>query len=400
MILRFETLSANNFRNFTNPALKAEWGPGINLILGPNGSGKTNLLEALSILSGWGAFSRTQNVISWPAIEAHEEVRGAGLPFSAVQVSGLNAAACGEWQGSRLHSSGVQSSGLNASTHHEGRGAGFAATAGLSHATLSASLSGEQVFRLEAKISSRISLRLNGKSSSSTDIRLSVPSIIFLTGGSSLIDGSPSVRRLFIDRLCSLYFPPYAKLLAEFRYILRSRAALLRQGKSPDRTHIPYCRLGGWIMDKRREVVSQLMGLTDGGFMLEVRPVVSGGCEGYLDVALKEHKHIELRTLRPCDGPGYDDVAILMPSGRTASESLSRGQKRRLILKIIITAGRLTAMKVKREPVLFFDDLTAELDSEGREWTYHELSKTGWQVFVTSPENPFSGHEAEIITLS
>ncbi|MBR0185168.1 MAG: hypothetical protein IJQ24_03985, partial [Synergistaceae bacterium] len=75
---------------------------------------------------------------------------------------------------------------------------------------------------------------------------------------------------------------------------------------------------------------------------------------------------------------------------RPASESLSRGQKRRLILYIILTSGRLIEERLKRKPVLLLDDLTAELDAEGREWTYNQLKATGWQAFITAPEKPFA----------
>ena len=297
------------------------------MILGRNGSGKTNLLESLSILSGWGAFGRTQNVITWDS----------GRPaFAGAQVSG------------------------------------------------------EDTHSITANISSRISLRVDDKAISSTELRLVLPSILFLTGNVNLIDGSPSARRLFIDRLCALFWPPYAKKLADFKYILRTRTLLLRQGKSPSRTDIPYCELGGGIMDRRREVVSQMMNMIPHGkFMLSVVPEVKVRGEEYLREALRRNYAGELRACHPLDGPGYDDLAITLSNGRPASEALSRGQKRRLILFLLIMSGRLTAHRMKREPVLLFDDLTAELDSEGREFVHSELVKTGWQVFITAPENPF-----------
>lgn len=329
--MRYDFSVVRNYRNFsatnTRPELRINWEPGINLILGHNGSGKTNLLESLSVLSGWGAFGRTQNVITWDS----------GRPaFAGAQVSG------------------------------------------------------ESTHTITANISSRISLRLDDKAISSTDLRLVMPSILFLTGNVNLIDGSPSARRLFIDRLCALFWPPYAKQLADFKYILRTRTILLRQGKSPSRTDIPYCELGGYIMDRRREVVSQMMKLIpQGKFMLSVLPEVKVKGGEYLREALRRNYARELQTFRPQDGPGYDDLAVTLNNGRPASEALSRGQKRRLILFLLIMSGRLTAHRMKRNPVLLFDDLTAELDSEGREFVHDELVKTGWQVFITAPENPF-----------
>ncbi|MBQ7593860.1 MAG: DNA replication/repair protein RecF [Synergistaceae bacterium] len=356
--MRFDCSVVKNFRNC--PELKINWDPGINLILGRNGSGKTNLLESLSILTGWGAFGRTRNVISWTS--------------------------------EKLHASSLR-------------------------ASIGAEVSGEERFNITAEISSKVSMRLDNKAISFTDLRLKFPSIIFLTSNINLIDGSPSARRLFIDRLCSLFFPIYAKRLADFKYIMRTRTLLLRQGKSPARTEIPFCELGGWIMDKRREVILQLMSLIDREkITLSFIPSLTIpqtkknslaslqtssqniteelSCEfsgqEYLHNFLQANSKRELYAQRPLCGPNYDDLAIIISeNGRSASEALSRGQKRRLILYMIITAGKLIAAKLKRNPVLLFDDLTAELDAEGREWTYTQLAKTKWQIFITAPEKPF-----------
>ncbi len=328
--MRFDYTLSSDFRNLTmnnSPVLKHKWEPGINLILGRNGSGKTNLLETLSVLTGWGSFAKTQNVISW----------------------------------------------------------------GKYNARLSAHLSGEEDFSLTAEISSRTSIRMNGKAISFTDLRLSLPSIIFLTGSVNLIDASPSSRRLFIDRLCSLFYPPFAKRLADFKIIMRSRTALLRQGKSPNITTVPYCKLGGWIMDARREVVSMMMKMIpEGKFIMQFTPAINVSGEEYLAEMLNRNSRREAFALHPIDGPNYDDLSIIInETSRPASETLSRGQKRRLILYMIIMAGKLISMKLKREPILLFDDLTAELDSEGKSFVYSELLKTKWQVFITAPENPF-----------
>ncbi len=332
--MRFNYSVVRNFRNFSinkNPELKIKWDPGINLILGSNGSGKTNLLESLSILSGWGAFSKTSNLISW---DNNENFR----------------------------------------------------------AFVGAEVSGEENFNVSATISSKISLRLNDKMISFTDLRLILPSIIFLTSNANLIDGSPSVRRLFIDRLCALFFPPYAKMLSDFKYITKTRTILLRQNRSADRTTIPYCKLGGWIMDRRREVVEMLKSLMpQKKFTLDFQPSIKISSEEYLLDEIQRNYKRELQIQRPLCGANFDDLVItLSENNKPASISLSRGQKRRLILYLIITSGKLIAMKLKREPILLLDDFTAELDKENRELTYKELVKTKWQVFLTAPEKPFA----------
>ena len=327
--MRINSTVLRDFRNL-GPNLRIIWDSGINLILGRNGAGKTNLLEALSIITGWGAFGKTSSVISW------------------------------QKQGVRAY--------------------------------ISSQLSGEESFTVNAEISSRISLRLNDKSVSFTDLRLSVPSIIFLTGNLNLIDGSPSSRRLFIDRLCALFVPPFAKRLADFKNILRVRSSLLRQGKSALSTDIPYCKSGGWVMDIRREVLKELMRIMDTEkFTMRFVPELSVSGEEYLRAMINENRTREIYAQRPLFGPNYDELSIMITdTGKPASESLSRGQKRRLILYIILTSGKLIEERLKRKPVLLLDDLTAELDAEGREWSYNQLKAAGWQAFITAPEKPFA----------
>lgn len=328
--MKIDYTVTRNFRNL-GPELRVNWEPGINLILGANGSGKTNLLESLSILTGWGIFprSRNANLINW------------------------------------------DSGTLNAFT--------------------GAKVSGEENFEVTANITSRITLKLNDKIISYTDLRRAIPSIIFLTGSTNLIDGAPAFRRLFIDRLCSLFVPVYAKTLAEFKQVQQNRTALLKKGRSPEITTGLFCQLGGFIMDKRRQVLSHFKNFAaQGKYNFDMLPVINMSGEDYLHEALKHYASREVHALHPICGPNYDDLAItLCENNKPAYEALSRGQKRRLILYTIITAGKLIVMILKREPVLLFDDLTAELDSDGRKWTYQELEKTNWQVFITAPENPF-----------
>ena len=340
MIFNYSVIK--NFRNFSGPEFKVQWSPGINLILGRNGSGKTNLLEALSVLCGWGAFTQTQNLISWNNFNSRALAYG--------------------------------------------------------------SFSGEEKFSVSASISSRIALKINEKTTSFTDLRLVVPSIIFLTGGVNLIDGAPASRRLFIDRLCSLLFAPYAKKLSDFKYVMRSRTALLRQEKSPEPTTKLFCELGGWIMDKRREVTGLLKTiLNQNNFNLEFLPILETNGERFLKNTLKDKKYLtrERGALRPLTGPNYEELSITLRSiGRTASEALSRGQKRKLILHLIINAGKLIKLRLRRSPILLFDDFTAELDKEGREWACRKLLETGWQVFITAPEMPFENIDKDINLLT
>jgi DNA replication and repair protein RecF len=88
-------------------------------------------------------------------------------------------------------------------------------------------------------------------------------------------------------------------------------------------------------------------------------------------------------------GPHRDDL-LFSCLGRPASQALSRGQKRRLVVATILASGFLIETKLRTRPILLLDDVTAELDAEGRELMGLALTATGWQVFVTGVEDPFA----------
>lgn len=331
--MRFENTALRTFRNL-GTSRRIAWGPGLNLILGPNGSGKTNLLESLNVLAGWGPFSgKVSAAVAWDS--------------------------------------------------PDGR------------ALLGARASGERDIEVLALLSSRMTLKADGERISGSELRVRLPALSFLPTDIDLIDGSPSVRRRFLDRLCALCIPPYARRLSEYRQLVRHRTALLRQGRSPVRTTLPFARLGGWILESRRRVLARMLegegveeGLLPFSFTLRIEPGFEGDGPGFLLAALEATAEREAHACRPLVGPHRDDL-ILSCLDRLACAALSRGQKRRLVVSLILMAGRFVERYLRVRPILLFDDLGAELDETGRSDAGAVLLNTGWQVFVTGTENPF-----------
>lgn len=346
--MRIASSFLNDFKNIKNA--KFNWGSGINFISGPNGSGKTNLLESLNILSGWGTFkSRARDCVNW-----NSETQRAYIGIDAAD-------------------------------------------------------SATQIFnKITAQISSKITLKLDGKITNSTDLRLVLPSIVFQPSDINLIDGSPAMRRIFIDKLCALYFPPYARRLAEFKQIARHRAALLRKNKPASITDVPFANLGGWIMDARRSAANQLLEYFQKNFnskniLFFMTPElnlnkISGVDFLFKEIGDKNNIARERAAMRIFSGPSHDDLKILI-NNKPASDALSRGQKRRFIIFLIIAAGHLTAYKLRKAPILLFDDLAAELDRDNLKICGDELFKTGWQIFITGTEDPFPKLEKSLYSV-
>jgi DNA replication and repair protein RecF len=323
---------------------RQKWQPGLNVILGPNGSGKTNLLESLNILCGWGAFEggKLSSLVTWNSPDKH--------------------------------------------------------------AFLAGQAKGEREIEVEARIGVRASLYAGNEKVTYSALRSLLPSLAFLPGDVGLLDGSPGSRRFFLDKLCALCSPLYARRLAEYKQLVRHRTALLRssrgQSSLPESTAlalrataVPLVRLGGWIRNVRRRAITLLAEKLSAESALlpcavELSLSMPEDMEEALAASLERERHAGMVLV----GPHRDDL-IFSCRGRSASLALSRGQKRRVVMAAILAAGCLIEEKLRLKPILILDDVTAELDAEGRELTGQALTGTDWQVFASAAgaDAPFKG---------
>lgn len=321
-----------HFRNLE--PRRTEWSLGLNLLIGANGSGKTNILEALHLLGGWGPFQGSRalaDLLSWQTSERTSRV--------------------------------------------EGR------------------FGGEETLRVEAQIRSRIVLRLDGRATRASDVRARLPLLAFQPADLALVEGSPSTRRLFLDRLCALLFPLYALRLHEYRRALRQRVCLLRQRRDPSLTTKLLIPLGGWLWSARSSAVELLrLGLDRTGDLLPDALDVTfhrGGSQGVdeperdLAEGLRFTADRERSAARVFVGPQRDDMA-LRSRGREASVVFSRGHRRRVAVALMLGAAWAVERRLRRKPVLLLDEVTAELDEEGRDRTFAVLQASSWQVFAAT----------------
>jgi DNA replication and repair protein RecF len=348
--MEFLETAWKGFRNLK--PRRQQWRSGLNVLLGPNGSGKTNLLESFNVLGGWGVFTvagnRTSSLVAW----------------------------------------------------------------GEERAFLVGRAAGERELEVEAQMGTRMSLRAAKERTTYSELRALLPSLSFLPRDIDLLDGSPSVRRLFLDKLCALCSPLYARRLSEYKQLVRHRTTLLRQNRSKTdvfrATSIPMAQFGGWIRETRRGAVRLLSKTLENGntsniaellpfrveMALELRGTTGGDGVGLenavadMVAALRAESERERHAGTVLVGPHRDDLKFFC-LGRPAALALSRGQKRRVVVGLILAAGALVESRLRLKPVLLLDDVAAELDAEGRELMGHALDGAGWQVFVTGVEDHF-----------
>ncbi len=322
--------------------------PGMLLLAGANGAGKTNFLEIFHLLGGWGPLPgrKVGDVPSWG-----QEDR----------------------------------------------------------AFLSGRFQGEEDVECAASLGRTTLLALGKTRCRAPDLRVRVPSLLFLPEDLLLVEGSPSVRRRFIDRLTALLFPLYARRLHEYGRGLRHRAALLRQGRSPSVTGKVLAPLGAWIWSLRSHTVNLLVRhlesletLLSGKLSLVLHRGGAGAgddaLEAFLD-GLYRSEDEERRTGFPVVGPHRDDL-LLDVDGVAAARKLSRGQRRRLAVALVVAAGYAVREHLRRTPVLLLDEVAAELDFQGRELLFSTLKATSWQVVATTAEHHFDDWPGDVVEVS
>jgi DNA replication and repair protein RecF len=329
-------LRLRDFRNYGR--LDAAFPPGFHVLLGDNAQGKTNLLEALYLLS---------------TLRSFRGVGGAQL---------VRHGAKGYFVGARVV----------ASTSHDVRIYWSAADRKLS-------LDGRPVRRL-------------------ADYFGTFRAVVFCTEDLQLVKGSGRVRRRFLDLLLAQTAPGYLPLLQRYTQALRSRNALLRQRQGDPAALESFShelvQLGGELIAHRHRLVPRLSPLA----RLAYRRIAHDAEELTLEYApsvrqdfaaeLAGSRSRELTQRLTVVGPHRDDL-VLRLNDRPAAQFGSEGQKRTLSIALKMAQAEYLTGIHGAPPVLLIDDVMGELDVKRRSGLLPLLDEAGQgrgQVFMTCTE--------------
>ena len=345
-------IKITQFRNVLDAVLSPN--AAFNLIWGENASGKTSILEAINLLSINRSF-RTNN-LQYLITHDHDELS----VFSRL------------------------------STNPDTSNPKFAHKLG--------------VARSRDKLSS---FRIDGSSvARASDLALLLPVIAIQPSSFELIDGAPSHRRSLLDWLVFHVKHEFLECSRNYQRVLKQRNMLLRSGKIDD---LAICQWNRLFIDEaikieklRKPVLTQINQalteilsttplLTDLGIELEYK---SGWGQDH-DADLAEHDWYQQRLeasfesdLRRCStqiGSHRQDIRIRTKKGK-ASELLSRGQKKTLILAIYLCLADILNQTKAKLPVFLLDDLPSELDARHLAWLCERLHVLGAQSFISSVE--------------
>ena len=232
------------------------------------------------------------------------------------------------------------------------------------------------------------------------------PAIAFTHEDLRFIDGDPERRRSLFDHTLSLFDPLFIDVLRRYRRALRGRNALLR---AVDTTHVeiydPVLAAAGVEIQRRRaglcdefsEVFSELCAKIGGiaTAQMEYRPSwrgVTAVQEAQELLRQRRERDLQLRTTT--SGPHRDDVLFTMERARFAAQG-STGQKRLASLVLRVAQAEFFQRTTGRRPILLLDDVLLELDSAKRERFLDQLPAYDQAFFTFLPDEPHERYGGE-----
>ena len=337
-----------NFRNYADDTVLL--GPGLNVVVGDNAQGKTNLLEAISFAVA-GSSTRTANdaeVVRWKQDFARVEAR---VSFDDSSDERKVAVGYAPGQKKRLTVDEAPAPSL----------ANYAA---------------------------------------------GVRAVTFFPDDIRITKGSPSDRREFLDGLLSTLRPSYARAVAKYAKAVQQRNQLLRRirdGFSSERTLWTWDRkvieLGEEVLKGRRAAIGPLEHYFEsslralyGSETAAIRYSYSAPLDGYAE-ALRGAYGSDVERGTTSVGPHRDDFEILL-GGVNLTTFGSQGQQRLATLALKFAARDHIRAETGQDPILLFDDVMSELDERRRDFLSGYFLESTQAVITTTNLDYF---DAEVL---
>ncbi len=351
--MQVKSLRVYKFRNLSDATI--EFSPGVNLIVGKNGQGKTNILEAISVLSSAKSFrtSKLSELIRWEETEA--SVFGDVLSKDGI----------------------CTSLGLV-----------------IGKKTKQAYLNDSVVRSAEEFIGA-------------------LASVTFTPDDLELVKGGPAERRKFMDRAVAFLNRKVIKTLAAYNTALRSKNAILRASFGKPKGII-FDELDSWnrllakygveIDVARRTLIGNLASRAAKIYSayapeteslelsLKSARTKPEPSEYILLEELSEAREREVAQGQSLVGPHRDDMLISL-SGIDSRSFASQGQTRSIVLALKLALIEEIETVRGEAPVILLDDVDSELDQGRRESFFKAIVAHGRQVII-------SGTNAKVLPVS
>lgn len=356
--MQVRTLRLKEFRNHLDSHL--QFGGGISLLLGDNGQGKTNVLEAISYL----ALSKS--------FYAASDAQVIMLGHNTLEIQAAIADDAGRVSDVRI-------------------------TADAPSGEKSVHVNGSPLDRLSALIGM-------------------FPAVILSPEQHGIVAGGPAERRKFLDLVLCQTSRGYLADILEYRRVLRQRNRLLldaRLNGTAPAGELPawtdeLVRLGSRLIHKRAVFVESIAGAFTSAYNFlaadavdaTVRYETAEGIEGQMGVeAIAQHLHAaieqrageERRRGATVVGPHRDDLSFAV-NGLAAERYASQGEQKTVLIALKLSEFDYITARCGETPILLLDDIFAELDRYRAARVMERLQKGGQCVITATDESLVGGH--------
>lgn len=235
--------------------------------------------------------------------------------------------------------------------------------------------------------------------------------VVFTPSHLSIAQGSPQVRRNFLDHAIANIQPNYKQVLSQYERVVFQRNNLLKHfsrsqawADTIDVWDLQMAKLGTVLSLYRRDYVDKLakfaqriyqdLSSQTEEFRITYRSTIFEELENQqYDEQKVERYHEKLVNNRQNDqnigytelGVHHDDLTIVI-DGKPVKQYGSQGQQRSATLALKLAEAKLLQAVAGANPVVLLDDVLSELDRSRQEYLLNHIK--GHQVFITSCEEP------------
>ncbi len=223
------------------------------------------------------------------------------------------------------------------------------------------------------------------------------------------VDGV-SARRRFLDRLVYAWDPAHAGRVQAFEQSMRERLKLLKEQSQPDPAWLKaleegMAERGMAVAAARRELIARLApsAATGLGPFPGALLALEGEMDNWLDsgpaleaedrfrMALAKDRRRDQLSGRTHTGPHRTDLNVSHAEKGQAAALCSTGEQKALLVAITLANAALRGREEGGVPVLLLDEVTAHLDENRREALFHHLLALGAQVWLTGTDDSLFG---------
>jgi DNA replication and repair protein RecF len=352
-------LKLDHFRNYQQADLTIHAGQLV--ILGDNGAGKTNLLEAVSLLAPGRGMRRAKTEHLAYRASGFETTSGIADNDDADRLDWAVAATLENEDGTVQIGTGVPPS---------------------------------------AKQGNRI-MRLEGVTVSQADLgsRLAVSWLTPQMDGIFL--DSPAARRRFLDRLVIAFDPAHIGRMSRYEKALRQRAHLLTEQRGDESwfsaLESVLAETAVAVTAARQSLIKALNQEAARGWFgfPGVELLLGGDTENWLSdmpaLAVEDQLMLAARTARlngdlAMPGPHASEFQALHLASQVPANRASTGQQKAMLIAVILAHARLQDRRLGRVPVMLFDDVAAHLDAKRRSALLDAVQSLGGQCWYSGTD--------------